>query len=187
LGSHGPLRLPGRSTRPAGPQAGRLHRSLPIVLCSEDRAAAYGVAWPAGRCAGRDRFRWQSETPLPGGRHAKLEIRVIEPQGSNAARPQDPEARRQQLDKGPDQKQLLRPLRRARVLRGRYRLGCRAKAARERGLAGPSVRLGAVSSAATRASRVLRTFLRLRPRHFHCQDDLSVAERGFQRSAVQLY
>jgi hypothetical protein len=43
-------------------------------------------------------------TLLPGGKHAEPEISTIEPEGSDAARPQDPEARGQQLDKGPDPK-----------------------------------------------------------------------------------
>ena len=34
---------------------------------------------------------------------------------------------------------------------------------------------------------VLRALAQLRPRHLHCQDDLSLTERGLQRSAVQLY
>jgi len=107
------------------------------------RAASHSLR--AGAQAG-DRFGWHSETPLLGGKRAEPEIRVIEPEGSNAARPQDPEARRQQLDKGPDQEQLLRPPRRARLLRGSQRLGCRAKAAGGRGLASSGLRLGAVGA-----------------------------------------
>jgi hypothetical protein len=89
----------GRLTRRRRPQACRLHGLLPTVLCF-GKTVSHGlrpVCTPKIVLGG-------GQIPLLGGKHAKLEIRIIEPRSPNAARTQDPEAIRQQLDQAPDQK-----------------------------------------------------------------------------------